>query len=318
MEVEVLRFPNPFPYSETNSYLINRCLLIDTGVYTNNSVELIEKFLKERNLDFSIDLVITHPHVDHFGLAYLFEEVYAHKHACNRLKDCAKNYFKLCINHFEMAGVPKVLIDELVKRVTNTYMSLAKPCNRCKDIGDKIKIGDEVFEVLHTPGHTYCHISLYHKESGSLFCGDTVLERTVPTPLIEPIDENSRHPVLEQYISTVKRLYELDIAKVYPGHGDFKSDFKKILRWYLDRWMNKSIEIWRRANNSTPFEVVEEIYGVNRIIFLTTSEVLAHLDFLHLNDFVEVYDGRYRRCGDLNELVDFWNDIKFSLSESGR
>lgn len=38
--------------------------------------------------------------------------------------------------------------------------------------GDVLKLGDETLSVLHTPGHTPGHISLY--TPGHLFCGDTI------------------------------------------------------------------------------------------------------------------------------------------------
>lgn len=38
----------------------------------------------------------------------------------------------------------------------------------------EFSINNFQFEILPTPGHTFGHISLYHEQSGSLFCGDTL------------------------------------------------------------------------------------------------------------------------------------------------
>lgn len=316
MRVEILKIPNPFPHvKETNSYLINRSLMIDTGVNTPEALKAVKNFLKERDLDFSIDVIVTHPHVDHFGLACFFENVYAHKQTCERLVGCAERYFKLCAVHFKKAGVPSALIEEIFKRYINIYTKLVKDCDKCVEIKDKVKVGDDVFDVLHTPGHTYGHIVLYHRETESIFCGDIVLENTIPNPVIEPIDEDLRHLVLEEYISTVEKLYELDVRNVYPGHGSFKSDFRSVLKRYVDRWMEKSIEIWNCCKNLTPFEIAKEIYGL-KMLFLAVSEVLAYLDFLQHNGFVEVHGARYKKCGDLRDLVEFWNDKKLKIFHS--
>lgn len=44
--------------------------------------------------------------------------------------------------------------------------------DHCLDEGDDIQVGDTALRVLHTPGHTPGHISLY--TPGHLFCGDAI------------------------------------------------------------------------------------------------------------------------------------------------
>ncbi|MHA1583184.1 MAG: MBL fold metallo-hydrolase [Candidatus Baldrarchaeia archaeon] len=40
---------------------------------------------------------------------------------------------------------------------------------------DEIKVGEYSLRVIHTPGHTPCHISLYLEEKEVLFSGDVVV-----------------------------------------------------------------------------------------------------------------------------------------------
>ncbi len=40
--------------------------------------------------------------------------------------------------------------------------------------GDRIKLGEQTFEIIATPGHTLGHIVYYCAESQALFCGDTL------------------------------------------------------------------------------------------------------------------------------------------------
>lgn len=40
--------------------------------------------------------------------------------------------------------------------------------------GDRFSLGDTVFEIIETPGHTLGHIVYYAAESHALFCGDTL------------------------------------------------------------------------------------------------------------------------------------------------
>ena len=84
---------------------------------------------------------------------------------------------------------------------------------RLKD-GDTLP-GFEEWEVLHTPGHSWDSCCYYHKESGSLVSGDTLLGSRKKSRLVLPaIYANRLH-----FTKTLNRLRTLDIRAVYPGHG---------------------------------------------------------------------------------------------------
>jgi glyoxylase-like metal-dependent hydrolase (beta-lactamase superfamily II) len=78
------------------------------------------------------------------------------------------------------------------------------------DIG--LSDGDTVgpFEVFATPGHSPDHLSFLF--GSVLFCGDTVLgEGSV---FIPPGDDSMR-----QYFDTLRRLSQLELSALCPGHG---------------------------------------------------------------------------------------------------
>ena len=75
--------------------------------------------------------------------------------------------------------------------------------------GEKIKIGDGMFEVIHTPIHSADSICLYCEEEGVLFAGDT------------PIAIRSADEIYDaSFIEMLIKLYSENIQKIYPGHGD--------------------------------------------------------------------------------------------------
>lgn len=75
--------------------------------------------------------------------------------------------------------------------------------------GETIKIGDEIFELIHTPGHSSDSICLYCESEGVLFAGDT------------PVSIRSSDEIYEQsFIEALEKLSLKDIRKIYPGHGD--------------------------------------------------------------------------------------------------
>lgn len=72
----------------------------------------------------------------------------------------------------------------------------------------KMLIGDKMFEVIYSPGHSNDSICLYCEEDGILFAGDT------------PVIVNSRDSSYEEgFVEVIKRLARLRIEKIYFGHG---------------------------------------------------------------------------------------------------
>jgi hydroxyacylglutathione hydrolase len=91
-----------------------------------------------------------------------------------------------------------------------------------------ITFGSVTLEIIHTPGHTPGHISLYHSSSSSLFCGDVLFFRSVGRT---DLPGGSQKMLLQ---SIREKLFALpgDTA-VYPGHGPgtIIDDEKKYNPW---------------------------------------------------------------------------------------
>jgi glyoxylase-like metal-dependent hydrolase (beta-lactamase superfamily II) len=73
--------------------------------------------------------------------------------------------------------------------------------------GDRLRMGDEDFEVIHTPGHSSDSICLYNRAEGVLFAGDSPLLITVPGTY-----EDS-------FLSALEKLCARDVRRIYFGHG---------------------------------------------------------------------------------------------------
>jgi glyoxylase-like metal-dependent hydrolase (beta-lactamase superfamily II) len=74
--------------------------------------------------------------------------------------------------------------------------------------GDTFEMGDAVFDVIHTPGHSNDSICLYCAESGILFSGDVSL--AIQT-------DNGTHE--DCFVAALESLCTKDVHSVYPGHG---------------------------------------------------------------------------------------------------
>lgn len=113
--------------------------------------------------------------------------------------------------------------------------------------GDVIDTGVAVWRVLHTPGHTAGHISLYEPSSGVLIAGDTVHGDDVAW-LNPSLDGES---VLEQMSETVERLASLRTSAILSGHGpavDEPARAFEAARSRLERWRrDPEAMVWHAA-----------------------------------------------------------------------
>ncbi|MEJ5364014.1 MAG: MBL fold metallo-hydrolase [Desulfosoma sp.] len=79
--------------------------------------------------------------------------------------------------------------------------------------GETLHTGRFALEVVHTPGHTFDGICLYHKDSKSLFSGDAVLPHGLSAP------DKHGGGRLDHMLQAFRTLRRMDIAHVLPGHG---------------------------------------------------------------------------------------------------
>jgi len=75
------------------------------------------------------------------------------------------------------------------------------------------------WKVVHTPGHSWDSVCFYHESSGSLITGDTLLGSGTRRELVHPAIFDS----LTQRRNTMRKLRELNLSNVYPGHGSIIS-----------------------------------------------------------------------------------------------
>jgi len=146
---------------------------VNTLVDVGRDTSIIEKIKKAPTGvgKHKVDQVIlTHSHYDHTSLLPLIREV-----------------FKPAVYAFSQSlqGVDHLLKD-----------------------GDALKLGDRMFEVIHTPGHSSDSICLYCEEEKVLFTGDTSL-----------LVRSASGTYEEGYIRALERFCRNDIRSIYPGHG---------------------------------------------------------------------------------------------------
>ena len=171
----------------------------DTGL-NNEEVDRDIKNIVDPTLIKQI--ILTHEHFDHCGGV---------KKLCDLTGGNAK------IVSYENAADKIELGESIFARLLGGVMPKMPVDVRLID-GDTINIGDETFEVIHTPGHTPGSMCLYSKTSKSLISGDTIFAYGSFGRYDFPGGDLI---LLKQ---SIEKLAEFDVENLYPGHELYVED----------------------------------------------------------------------------------------------
>ena len=181
MTIHLLPIPTPFPVGAINAYLLEGDLLtlVDCGPKYPDALNGLESELGK--LRYRIEdiqqLIVTHHHVDHIGLAGEVvrrsgAKVLANPRTVPYLTDYASVrannhafYQQLMIE----SGVP-ANIQEKIDRTGGSFSKWADPVPvaRTLDEGDTVNIGGGSWRVYYTPGHAGDLICLFNEATGEL------------------------------------------------------------------------------------------------------------------------------------------------------
>jgi glyoxylase-like metal-dependent hydrolase (beta-lactamase superfamily II) len=312
MKIIPLAVPTPFAVGDVNVYLIKEepLTLIDAGPKTPEAVKVLREGLARNGVRFSDvrRIVLTHAHEDHCGLARTVRdeaknaEILVHNwetgHLFGRL---ARREHE---NLLHRAGVPA----EIFRRMHDFYEDVRMLTDALTD-GEYDLLADEmelefasgVLKVLHTPGHTPGSCSFVREANRTLICGDCVLKRITPNPVLspDPLDPNKRFASLAEYLVSLARLRSFSPTLTYGGHGEPVTDFEEIFNRYvraIDERQRRVVELVTK-NGATAFEIALKLFPAavheDTQRFLAVSEAVAHLDYAETNGKIafELKDG---------------------------
>lgn len=298
MKIIPLSIPTPFYVGDVNVYLIpeDPLTLIDVGPKTREATEALRKKLAAHGVKFSDvrRIVLTHAHEDHCGLARQIRdeakdaEILVHEwetgHLFGRL---AHEEHRMLM---QRSGVPDAVFDGM--RSLYEEISLLTDSLDDADVSPlrdemELEFGSGTLRVMHTPGHTPGSCSFIREADRTLICGDCVLKRITPNPILspDPLDPARRFRSLAEYLISLARLRSLSPTLAYGGHGEPVHDFEEIFHRYvraIDERQKKVVSLVIK-DGITAYSLARQLFpnsidtDVHR--FLAISEAIAHLDY---------------------------------------
>ncbi len=317
------------PLEFTNVYLVRAaagCLLVDVGMDTDDAFAALERQLVEIGVSFKdiAQIVVTHAHMDHYGLAGRVKELSGARLALHRIESesitASRGPQPAVFGQFEQwlraNGFPPAELSQPQPGPAHDHRrwgELAVPDLKLED-GAEITAGDFSFRVIWTPGHASGHICLFDGARRVLLAGDHVLPVTTPNVGLRSADGSP----LSDFMASLKRVRDLDVGLVLPAHEEPFTDLPGRVDQIVAHHRHRLDEVLAALADGpeTAYDVSQGVtwmpeMGGTRFASLpywdrrmAVTETLAHLEALRVGGAVEKSEQAgvvyYRRTADRN------------------
>lgn len=283
-----------------NAYVLadgDRVTLVDCGVWRADPVDdglaALRRGLREAGYELAdvSRILITHAHIDHYGLAgRLMESTGAElwMHALTDL-DCEKyRHPDTAVarrrDTFTDHGLPESELPAVAHGLQDwmPYLhSVVEASTRLRG-GERIGIGGRDWHVVHTPGHSVGHVCLWSPALRVVLSGDHLLPGVTPPVMFE---RGFDADPLRSYLDSLRRIEELRATLVLPGHGTPFGEPARRIEAILRNKLRQLAAI-RQAIEDGPCTVVEVAdQAFSRVMLqyqrsFILAETLAHIAYL--------------------------------------
>lgn len=308
-----LRLPLPFALNAVNIYLLRSSggwTVVDTGLNTDAARLVWENaFISLGITPSDIEqIILTHVHPDHFGLAGWLQEQAAAVGAMpppvrlsSRERDLARLLWmgegkqSQSFDEFLLAcGMPGNMVETVVVSLNATsdatfpHPSIMETINA----GDTLRIGSREFQLIHAPGHSDGQLILYDAADRLILSGDHVLMKITPNIGFWPDTEADP---LGRYLESLQSLQALDVRLALPGHKalitDWRGRLAELLHHHEERLEHTMAAIVGGANvYEASLKVFESARFSAHEWRFAMVETLAHLEYLRQRERVRQVD----------------------------
>jgi ribonuclease/clavin/mitogillin len=259
-----------------NVYLVvdgGQGALIDAGYPDEAAVTARLEYLRAISALKLSHIIVTHHHIDHCGGAHALRQA-------TGASICMHPVEARLLGQWRSDAPPDVDIptepQTMVERLRAWRRATAQATADCLlQGGDTVQVGGITIEAIDTPGHTLGSISLYLRQEGVLFTGDTVLG--LGTVVIFP----PPHGDMALYMQSLERLQTYDAALLCPGHGPPVRDVARKLQEMIDHRRERERQILTAVGQGRGRleTMLADIYPEldSRLLGMARGQLLAHL-----------------------------------------
>jgi glyoxylase-like metal-dependent hydrolase (beta-lactamase superfamily II) len=281
--------------ASVNAYLLadsGEAFLVDTAFVPGRSWEHIPQLMRAASVgpEQLRGLLLTHTHLDHVGHIRALEDrlgLPGHLHPDEQLTSAwaAPENRTLFQDWLAEQGVDPATAARLLLVLDRGREPLPRHAQRVAH-GQILRIGTDVWTVLHTPGHTPGHVCLFREADGTLITGDHLLPNDSPNISVRP---GQPYNPLGRYLAALQMVGELPVRLALPGHGEPIDDIAALLRRRIGHHDQRLTDVKALLGETamTCFQVALGIRWVHhskhfseldpRHQFLALGETLAHL-----------------------------------------
>lgn len=233
------------PLKNINSYFIrgnDTDLLIDTGFRRAECRDALISGLQELGADKErLDVVLTHVHADHSGLAPEFagekRKIYMSKPDIKYLEAIfSHHHIQMLHSRYLSEGFPEALAIHIKKLLPSNVYSIQSMDPRITglDNGECLSIGSYTLQSVLVPGHTPGNMMFRLDKKGILFTGDHVLFDISPNiPVYADVEDS-----LGDYLASLRKVMDIPVSLALPGHrkpGNYKERIVELLEHHQFR-----------------------------------------------------------------------------------
>jgi glyoxylase-like metal-dependent hydrolase (beta-lactamase superfamily II) len=240
-------------------------LLVDTG-FDDSIRTTVVNYFKEKKLSLdSVRYVInTHSDYDHTGGNKAVRELMPNALICagERDRPMIENLNSMFFDRYNEFEKEHGFAES--KDAKDFMMTVAFETN--VDIGfagnERIDLGGRYVEILHTPGHSWGHVSILDEKSRAIIIGDAVLGNSVLLADGQPAFPPT-YRFVEAYRSTIRLLKGYQASEILTSHypryvGQAGTDFLDLSLNYTDLIEQICLDTLKSAGKAlTMMELIE-------------------------------------------------------------
>ncbi len=309
-----LRIELPFLPNEgsVNVYLFRdpEPVLIDAGFLSEAAWPVLQAALGEQGLTVAdlTRVIITHPHVDHYGFAArIARESQAKIWMADVGVQWLQHFSALWqhrINYYRDHFLPGLGAPPAAQTFLHSMQQALTawepiPADRIVSfsVEQPLDLGGVEWQTYHLTGHDSHLTCFYQPQSQQLLSADMLMLPTATSVTEAPPPGEPRRPTLPDFLQSLDQIATLAVATVYPGHGAPFTNHRQVIRAQQMRIHERKEECWHQvaAGAETITAIFDQLYGARaaQVGMAGLWMVVGYLDLLQAEGrvTVETVDG---------------------------